>query len=156
VRRAAGGSLAGALAATVWAAQQPLDRRLLGTAYDDIELLGKLVTRGRAWPAVGLAMHAANGAAFGAVYANVRRLAPGPPVFIGLAAAMVENFAFWPLGRLVDRHHPARRELEPLSGNRRALAAATWRHALFGLLLGVVEARLNRAARTLEGASREV
>ena len=62
---------------------------------------------------------------------------------------MAENFGFWPLGRLIDRHHPARRELEPLQGNRRALAAATWRHALFGVVLGVLEQRLNRSPRTI-------
>ena len=62
---------------------------------------------------------------------------------LALGVAMAENFGSWPLGRLVDRHHPARRELEPLQGNRRALAAATWRHALFGVLLGAIEERLN-------------
>jgi hypothetical protein len=45
---------------------------------------------------------------------------------------------------MIDRHHPARRELEGLQGNPRALAAATWRHALFGVLLGAIENRLNR------------
>ncbi|MGH2979343.1 MAG: hypothetical protein ACRDLQ_06875, partial [Solirubrobacterales bacterium] len=59
------------------------------------------------------------------------------------AAAMAENFGFWPLGRLIDRFHPARRRLEPLAGNRRALAQATWRHLLFGLALGLLESRLN-------------
>ena len=68
---------------------------------------------------------------------------PGPPVAVAFTIAMAENFGFWPLGRLIDRHHPARRELEPLQGNRRALAAATWRHALFGVLLGTIEQRLN-------------
>jgi hypothetical protein len=142
--RAAGGAAAGAVAATLWAAQQPLDKRLFGTRYDDLELLGKLVTRRSSWPAVGLAIHAANGAAFGAAFATLRPMVPGSPVGLGLAAAMAENFAFWPLGRLVDRHHPARRELEPLAGNRRALAAASWRHALFGVLLGSLEGRFSR------------
>jgi hypothetical protein len=143
VRRAAGGAAAGAVAATLWAAQQPLDKRFFGTRYDDVELLGKLVTR-RFWPAVGLAIHAANGAAFGAAFATLRPMVPGSPVGLALAAAMAENFAFWPLGRFVDRHHPARRELEPLARNRRALAAATWRHALFGVLLGSLEGRFTR------------
>ena len=31
----------------------------------------------------------------------------------------------------------------PLQGNRRALAPTTWRHALFGLLLGTIEQVLN-------------
>jgi hypothetical protein len=137
------GAVAGAAAATAWALQQPLDKRLFGTRYDDVELLGKLVTGGPAWPLAGLAMHAANGAAFGATYAALRPRVPGPPVTVAFTAAMAENFGFWPLGRLIDRHHPARRQLEPLRGNRRALAAATWRHALFGVVLGVVEDRLN-------------
>ena len=64
----------------------------------------------------------------------------------GLTAAMAENFGFWPLGRLIDRFHPARHELPRLGGNRRALAQATWRHAIFGLALGVAEVRLNGSA----------
>jgi hypothetical protein len=137
------GALAGAVAAGVWALQQPLDKRLFDTRYDDVELLGKLVTRGRGWWGAGFAMHAANGAMFGATYAVLRPRLPGPSVGIALAMVMTENFAFWPLGRMIDRHHPARRELEGLQGNPRALAAATWRHALFGVLLGALEQRLN-------------
>jgi hypothetical protein len=142
-RRALGGALAGAGAAMLWAVQQPLDKRVFRCGYDDVELLGKLATRGPAWPTAGLAMHAGNGAVFGAVYALARARLPGPPLAQALAAAMAENFALWPLGRLTDRFHPARAELEPLTGNRRALAQATWRHLLFGLALGVIEARLN-------------
>jgi hypothetical protein len=137
------GALAGGLAATVWALQQPLDKRLFGTRYDDVELLGKFVTQGSAWPPIGLAIHAANGAGFGATYALIRPRLPGPPIAVAFGMAMVENFGFWPFGGLIDRLHPARKELEPLRGNGRALAAATWRHALFGLLLGVLEQRLN-------------
>ena len=51
LRRTLNGALAGASAAGVWAAQQPLDKRVFGTSYDDVELLGKLVTRGSGWPA---------------------------------------------------------------------------------------------------------
>jgi hypothetical protein len=127
----------------MWALQQPFDKRMFGTRYDDVELLGKAVTRGRAWRPVGLAMHAANGAMFGATYALVRPSLPGAPLPLAFGMAMAENFGFWPLGALIDRYHPARRQLEPLSGNRRALAAATWRHALFGVVLGALEQRLN-------------
>jgi hypothetical protein len=143
LRRTLGGALAGSVAAAVWAAQQPLDKRLFGTRYDDVELLGKAVTRGPAWPAAGAAIHVANGAAFGAAYALARPFIPGPPLAAAVVAAMAENFAFWPLGPLVDRHHPARSELEQLGGNRRAFAQATWRHLLFGLILGELERRLN-------------
>jgi hypothetical protein len=137
------GALAGATAAAVWAAQQPLDKRVFGSRYDDVELLGKLAVRGDGWPVAGVAMHVANGAAFGAVYALTRPFLPGPPLATAVSAALAENFAFWPLGRLADSHHPARGDLEPLWGNRRAFAQATWRHLLFGLVLGELERRIN-------------
>jgi len=137
------GALAGAAAAAVWAAQQRFDKRVFASRYDDVELLGKLVTRGPAWPAAGLGLHVANGAMFGAVYALARPLVPGPPVVAGIGAAMAEHFGFWPLGALIDRHHPARSELEPLTNNRRAFAQAAWRHLLFGIVLAELERRLN-------------
>ena len=66
--------------------------------------------------------------------------------------AQVENFGLWPLVRLTDRHHPARDELIPLAGNRRALAQATWRHGLFGLVLGALEARMRAHSWHAEGS----
>ncbi len=141
--RGRGGALAGVAAALAWAIQQPLDKRVGGSRYDDVELLGKLVTRGRAWPAAGLALHLGNGAAFGAGYSFLAPRLRGPSYLRGLGVAMAENFGSWPLVGLIDRFHPARRELEHLGGNRRALAQATWRHAFFGVVLGIAEARLN-------------
>ena len=81
-----------------------------------------------------------NGSFFGVVYAHVKPLVPGPAPIRGLTATLIENFGLRPLVRLADRLHPARKELEKLQGNRRALVAATWRHALFGILLGRLEA----------------
>jgi hypothetical protein len=146
LRRPLNGALAGAAAAAAWAVQQPLDKRVFGSRYDDVELLGKLVTRGPAWPAAGLGLHVANGAMFGAVYALARPLVPGPALLAGVAAGLAEHVGFWPLGVLVDRHHPARAELETLGGNRRAFAQATWRHLLFGVVLAELERRLNDKA----------
>jgi len=137
------GALAGAVAAGVWAAQQPLDKRVFGCDQDDVELLGKLVTKGDAWPAAGLALHLQNGAAFGAAYSQLRPFIPGPAPLRAVLAAMTEHAALWPLGRLSDHHHPARGDLVALAGNRRALAQATWRHFLFGVVLGELERRLN-------------
>src|SRR5215217_8309195 len=142
LRRSLNGALAGGLAAGLWAAQQPLDRRVGGSSYDDVELLGKLLTRGPAWPLAGAGLHVGNGAAFGAIYAQLRPFLPGPPAVRGLVAAMAEHVCLWPLGALADRLHPARDELASLWGDRRALAQATWRHAVFGLGLGLLEARL--------------
>jgi hypothetical protein len=138
------GVAAGVIAAALWAVQQPLDKRVFRSGYDDVELLGKLVTRQRWWGIPGLALHLGNGAVFGAVYTLVCPKLPGPAWLRGLVVAQAENFGLWPLVSLTDRHHPAREELTRLTGNRRALAQATWRHALFGLVLGVVEARLPR------------
>ena len=128
---------AGATAALLWAAAEPLDRRIFRCDYSDTALLGKAVSR-RHWRTVGLAMHAANGAVFGLAFELVRRRTGARPVPLGVGMALVENTALWPLCVLVDRYHPARGEpgLPPLARNGRAFAQATWRHALFGAVLG--------------------
>jgi hypothetical protein len=143
VGRTARGALAGAVAAGVWAAQSPLDQRVFGVPYLDQELLGKAVTRGRAWHPVGVAMHVVNGALFGAAYANVAPSVPLPAWARGPAAGLAEHLATWPFAPLVDAHHPARAELPSLAGNAPAFAQATWRHLLFGFVLGELERRLN-------------
>jgi len=137
------GALAGAVAAGVWAAQQPVDKPLFGVDYDDTELLGKAVTRGRAWPAVGWALHVGNGALLGAVYAGVAPRMPVPSWSRGPIVALTEHLATWPLTVLSDRVHPARDEMPALAGSWRAFAQATWRHLLFGIVLGELERRLN-------------
>ena len=140
------GALAGAVAAAVWAAQQPLDKRLFRFPFDDVELLGKAVTRGPCWRAIGTAMHLANGALFGALYANLATRASRVPAWgRGPAAALAEHLASWPATALTDRLHPARAELPVLARSRRAFAQATWRHLLFGAVLGTLERRLRRA-----------
>jgi len=138
------GALAGAVAAGVWAIQQPLDKRIFGTDYDDVELLGKLVTRGPAWAPVGAAMHVANGAVFGAAYANVAPRMPLPSWVRGPASALAEHASSWPLMAVAEQLHPARGDFpRPLATSPRAFAQATWRHLLFGIVLGELERRLN-------------
>jgi hypothetical protein len=139
------GALCGAVAAAVWAVQQPLDKVVFASDYDDVELLGKALTQRDGWYPAGLALHMYNGALFGAVYANVARAVPLPPVLRGPVAALAQNAAFWPLASLSDRLHPARDALPTLAGNRRAFAQSTWRHLLFGVALGELERRLNAA-----------
>ncbi|MFL5780235.1 MAG: hypothetical protein ACJ760_02880 [Thermoleophilaceae bacterium] len=143
LERSLRGALAGGIAAAAWAAQQPLDKRVFGVDYDDAELLGKLVARGPEWRPIGIAMHIGNGALFGGAYALGKPFLPGPPVLRGVVAALAEHAATWPSMRFVDRHHPARGDWPALWGNGRALAQATWRHALFGALLGALEHTLN-------------
>jgi hypothetical protein len=137
------GAVAGALAAGVWAAQMPLDKRAFGSDFDDVELLGKALTRRDAWPVAGWALHLQNGALFGAAYANLAPRLPLPSWARGPVVASAENVLTWPLAALADRLHPARKQLPTLFANPRAFGQSAWRHLLFGVLLGELERRLN-------------
>jgi hypothetical protein len=136
------GALAGALAAGVWAAQQPLDKRAFGVDYDDAALLGRFLARGRWALPVGTAAHLSNGALFGAVYANLAPRLPLPAWARGPVAGLAEHLATWPATCVLARV-PAGRELPQLWGSSRAFAQATWRHVLFGMVLGELERRMN-------------
>ena len=129
---------AGAAAATIWGLQEPIDQRLLRCDYSDVAVLGKAVTRGPRWRTIGLAMHACNGALFGLAYHELRGRVPIGPMKLALGMALAEHVLLYPLGHFVDRYHPARGEpgIPPLLTNPRAYAQATWRHALFGAVLG--------------------
>lgn len=137
------GAFAGAVAAAVWAAQQPLDTKVFGVRYDDTELLGKAVTRGRLWRPVGWALHIANGALFGAAYAALAPRVQLPSWSRGPLAGLGEHVATWPLTALLPAVHPAAGDFPPLTTDPRAFAQATWRHLLFGTILGELERRLN-------------
>src|SRR4051794_37464078 len=127
------GGAAGALAAAVWAAQEPLDMRIFGVAYSDPKLLAKPIGGSRA---AGIPIHLANGAALGAIYSLVAPRFPGPGVLKGAAAGMTEHLATWPVTRFLPG--------VDLYGNHRAFAQAVWRHLLFGAILGGLEERLNQ------------
>ena len=129
------GATAGALAAAGWAASEPLLRRAFGTPYSDVRLIGRMVTRGPAWPVAGVAVHVVNGAVFGAVFARLG----GRGVRAGVLAAEAENLALWPLITVVDRIHPDRRERNwpRLATSRRVALYEVTAHALFGALLGL-------------------
>src|SRR3954453_23047821 len=142
-QRSLRGGIAGAVAAVVMTLEQPIDKRLFDSRYDDVEILGKLVTRGEAWQPVGFALHVQNGAIFGAAYARLKPSLPGPAVVRGLLVGLIEHVAAWPLTVVFDRYHPARNELPKLAGNRRAFGQATIRHAVFGIVLGLLEDALN-------------
>ena len=136
-------AVAGAAAAGVWALQQPLDIRVFGVRYDDTELLGKFVTRAPAWRPIGVAIHLALGAAVGAAYAKVGHLLPVPAPARGPAFALAEHLATWPGTRLLPAVHPAAADFPPLWGDHAAFAQATWRHLLFGSVLGTLVRRLS-------------
>jgi hypothetical protein len=143
LRRSLRGAVAGAVAAAVMTLEQPLDKRLFKSNYDDVEILGKLVTRGEHWQPIGFALHVQNGAVLGAAYARIKPTLPGPGGLRGLLAGLIEHGATWPMVALVDRYHPARKELPKLTANLRAFGQATIRHAVFGIVLGLLEDTLN-------------
>jgi hypothetical protein len=128
---------AGAIAAIVWGALEPVDMRLFRHDYSDVAVLGKAFTREPGWRPLGFALHALNGAIFGLAFDEVRRRVRVDDRRLALGMALVEHLTLYPLGHLVDRYHPARGEpgLARLIGPR-PLAQGLVRHALFGFLLG--------------------
>jgi hypothetical protein len=127
-----GGAAAGALAAGVWAAQEPLDQRVFGVDYSDPELLAKPFGGSRL---IGVPIHLANGAVFGALYSLLAPRMAVPGALKGAAAGITEHLATWPLTRFLPGVQ--------LWGSRTAFWQAVWRHLLFGVLLGALEARFN-------------
>jgi hypothetical protein len=126
----------------MWGLQEPIDQRLLRCDYSDIALLGKAVTPGRHWRTAGFALHAANGALFGLAFEEARRILGVDARKLAFGMAMAEHLALYPLGYFSDRYHPRRGEpgIPTLATNPRAFAQATWRHAVFGVLLGMLGA----------------
>ncbi len=112
---------AGAAAALVWGLQEPLDSRVFRCGYSDVAFLG------RGHRSVGFLVHAANGAVFGMAFDAVRRRVDVDQRKLALALALAEHVTLWPLMGLVDPR---------LVTSARAFAQATYRHTLFGVLLG--------------------
>ena len=83
-------------------------------------------------------------AKYGRAEGGSTRKVLGPAWANGPVAGMTEHLASWPFVGLADRFHPAREDFPQLAGDRAAFAQATWRHLLFGTVLGETERRLNR------------
>jgi hypothetical protein len=128
---------AGSVATLVWAALEPVDRRLFRHDYSDVAVLGKAFTQGPGWRPLGLAIHALNGAMFGLVYYEIARRVERDRGRLALELGLAEHLALFPTGALVDRYHPARGEpgVERLF-SLHAFGQATLRHVLFGKVLG--------------------
>ena len=117
--RAAG---AGVVAAAMWGVAEPLDQRIFRCAYSDVELVGFGSRR------LGFVVHCANGAAFGLVFDVVRRrVGRVDQVRLAVALAVAEHVALWPVLLAIDRR---------IAESPRAFVQGTFRHALFGLVLG--------------------
>jgi hypothetical protein len=106
--------LAGAIAATVWGLQEPLDRRLFRCDYSDVRLVG------------GLPVHALNGALFGLAFDVVRRRTNADPTRLAVGLAVAEHTVLWPLLGLLAPE---------VAKSPRAFAQGVYRHVLFGYLL---------------------
>lgn len=131
---------AGAAAAAAWGLLEPLDRRVFSFPYSDIALLGKLVTRGPSWRPAGWALHLVNGGVAGIVVWAIHEWVGGSVLWLAVAFAIAEHLLTYPLTLLTDRFHPARGapELPPMARSGRAFAQATFRHLLFGVVLGLL------------------
>lgn len=138
---------AGAAAAVAWGLLEPLDQRALRSDYSDVAVLGKAVTRRAAWRPLGFALHAANGAVFGLAFEEVRRRTGLRARPLALGMALAEHVGLYPLSWFIDRYHPARGEegIPPLLTNGRAFLQATWRHAVFGVVLGALATSRGRS-----------
>lgn len=112
---------AGAVAAAVWGLQEPLDQRVFGCDYSDV------LTVGLGRRSIGFAVHMANGALFGVAFDAVRRRIDVDHRKLALGMAIAEHAVLWPLVGVVDRK---------LVTTPRAYAQATYRHAVFGFVLG--------------------
>ena len=130
------GAVAGAVAAAVWVAAEPLGQRVFRTPYSDVRLLGALLTAGGPWRRVGIVAHLANGAVFGAPFGRMG----GSGWRQGLVAAELENLVLWPTMALADRIHSDRRNgsWPPLVSSPRVFAYEATMHALFGVVLGLL------------------
>jgi hypothetical protein len=108
-------AFAGAIAATVWGLQEPLDRRVFRCDYSDVRLVG------------GLPVHALNGALFGLAFDAVRRRIDVDKMRLAIGLAVAEHTVLWPALGLFDRE---------VVRSPRAFAQGVYRHILFGYVLG--------------------
>jgi hypothetical protein len=131
----------GVVAALAYLAAQEVDRRLVASRTDDLELLaGAFSANPRVWRPLGLAMHLTAGAVFGVVFDRI--VAPrliGPGWLRGLLFAQVENATLFPIVGFIDRFHPAIRRgtMLPL-GSWRYFGQSIWRHVALGVVLGLL------------------
>lgn len=127
----------GIAAAAVWAAAEPVVGRALGVPwYSDARLVGRTLTTGPLWRPLGIAVHLATGATFGAVFAGLG----GRGWKQGVLAAEAESALLWPGMAVIDRIHLDRRSgaWPPLLGNGRVFAYEVVVHAIFGAVLGTL------------------
>lgn len=148
-QRIARGAVAGAAAGLAFAVAMEADMAITGHRLDDIRMLGEIGPFPQYWRAKGLAAHAANSLAIGAIYALVEPRLPGSGWLRGLIYATVENSLLWPLTHVIDRRHPAiRRGDMPRFNEPRSIVLEYLRHAAFGIALGIAYERMRSSNRS--------
>jgi hypothetical protein len=127
-------AVAGATAAAVWVAVEPVWRRAFGGPHSELRLVGRMLAPESSWKPVGLAVHLANGAIFGIAFDRLG----GRGVGRAVVAAQVENALLWPGMLIVDRIHPDVRDASwpPLARDPRVIAQEVASHLVFGVVLG--------------------
>ena len=139
MRRDVHAAIAGATAAAVWIAAEPITRRLAGGTHRELRLISGLLAGKRGGNALGLAVHLANGAAFGVAFSRLGGYGIGRAVL----AAQAENAILWPGMAVADRVHPdARSGTWPsLLTDRGTIVQEIGGHLVFGVVLGVLAPR---------------
>lgn len=140
------GAVSGVVAAGAMLIAMLGDLRLTHARTNELRLLGGLIPWcGRFWPLTGTVMHFGNGAALGTLYGYVQAGLPGPDWLRGLLFAQLENLLLWPVLFVIERIHPQIKTGELGSFNHPgAFVAEVFRHAVYGVVLGVMFRKLER------------
>jgi len=136
MRREVQAAAAGALAAAAWIAAEPAIRRAAGGTHRELRLISRLISPRRGGTRLGLAVHLANGAAFGVAF---HRLG-GHGIRRAVLAAQAENAILWPGMAIADRVHPDVRSgaWPRLLTDRGTLTQEIGGHLVFGVVLGAL------------------
>jgi len=136
MRRDVHAAIAGATAAAVWIASEPIMRRLVGGTHRELRLISGTLAGDRGRDGLGWAVHLVNGAAFGVAF---RRLG-GRGVRDAVVAAQVENAILWPGMAVVDHIHPdiCSGRWPRLFSDRGTIAQEIAGHVVFGVVLGAL------------------
>jgi hypothetical protein len=133
--------LAGGAASTAYLVEQAIDRRVTRNNYDDLVLLGGMVSeQPLRQKLLGALAHYTFGTVLAAAYDAAQPSLPRLPAWLrGLAFAQVENTILFPALAVLDTIHPAvRRGALPPLWTWRYFWIAVARHAAYGIVLGLV------------------
>ena len=141
----------GAVAAAVWALQEPLDQQIFGSKFSDIAFIGKGIShqflpkdQQKHWYSVGIISHVINGAVIGAFVPFVSYYFKVSLMRASLGIIMTEHVTTYPLTYITDKYHPSMKDgdVGPIFGQWNTFSQATYRHLLFGVITGLLTRRI--------------